>query len=197
MKAARETYRRDIDFSPQWIFPKEVFKDGNGLLALFSYLCASGANSIVVMLFVYRRPEIANFKNVKVNGPGRLYLDVTCRFTSHWVFGDTSGVVAGSVTSFVNTQKDMELQATALKGIVRSSDEGLFYLFPIQDVSTLQQTKAHLTCAIDVLSHPEECSPEQRLDAVRTLNSLVAALSVHDDDHYNAFDSALEGGNVQ
>ena len=31
----------------------------------------------------------------------------------------------------------MELQATALKGIVRSSDEGLFYLFPIQDVSTL------------------------------------------------------------
>ena len=141
------------------------------------------------MLFVYRRPEIANFKNVKVNGPGRLYLDVTCRFTSHWVFGDTSGVVAGSVTSFVNTP--------ALKGIVRSSDEGLFYLFPIQDVSTLQQMKAHLTCAIDVLSHPEECSPEQRLDAVRTLNSLVAALSVHDDDHYNAFDSALEGGNVQ
>lgn len=34
-------------------------------------------------------------------------------------------------------------------------------------------------------------------DAVRTLNSLVAALSVHDDDHYSAFDSALEGGNVQ
>ena len=52
----------DIDFSPQWIFPKEVFKDGNGLLALFSYLCASGANSIVVMLFIYRHPEIANFK---------------------------------------------------------------------------------------------------------------------------------------
>ena len=91
----------------------------------------------------------------------------------------------------------MELQATALKGIVRSSDEGLFYLFPIQDVSTLQQTKTHLTCAIDVLSHPEECLPEQRLDAVRTLNSLVAALSVHDDDHYSAFDSALEGGNAQ
>ena len=95
MKAARETCRRNIDFSPQWIFPKEVFKDGNGLLALFSYLCASGANSIVVMLFIYRRPEIANFKNVKVNGPGRLYLDVTCRFN----------VVAGSVTSFVNTRK--------------------------------------------------------------------------------------------
>ena len=33
----------------------------------------------------------------------------------------------------------MELQATALKGIVRSSDEGLFYLFPIQDVSTLHR----------------------------------------------------------
>ena len=72
------------------------------------------------------------------------------------------GAVAGSVTSFVNTRKDMELQATALKGIVRSSDEGLFYLFPIQDVSTLQQMKAHLTCAIDVLSHPEECSPVEQ-----------------------------------
>lgn len=91
----------------------------------------------------------------------------------------------------------MELQATALRGIVRSSDEELFYLFPIQDVSALQQMKAHLTCAIDVLSHPEESSTEQRLEAVRTLNSLVAALSVHDDDHYSAFDSALEGGNVQ
>ena len=74
----------------------------------------------------------------------------------------------------------MELQATPLKGIVRSSDEELFYLFPIQDVSALQQMKAHLTCAIDVLSHPEESSTEQRLEAVRTLNSLVAALSVHE-----------------
>ena len=76
----------------------------------------------------------------------------------------------------------MELQATPLKGIVRSSDEELFYLFPIQDVSALQQMKAHLTCAIDVLSHPEESSTEQRLEAVRTLNSLVAALSVHDSE---------------
>ena len=91
----------------------------------------------------------------------------------------------------------MELQATALKGIVRSSDEGLFYLFPIQDVSTLQQAKAHLTCAIDVLSHPEECSPEQRLDAVRTLNSLGAALSVHDAANYRAYDPAPDGGNVK
>ena len=85
----------------------------------------------------------------------------------------------------------MELQATPLKGIVRSSEEELFYLFPIRDVSTLQQTKAHLTCAIDVLSHPEESSPEQRLEAVRTLNSLVAALSMHDCDHYETMDSAL------
>lgn len=91
----------------------------------------------------------------------------------------------------------MELQATPLKGIVRSSDEELFYLFPIQDMFTLQQMKAHLTCAIDVLSQPEESSPEQRLEAMRTLNCLVAALSVHDSDHYSAIDSALEGGNVQ
>lgn len=101
MKAARETFRRGFDFFfCNGLFPKEVFKEGNGLLTLFSYLCTSGANSIVVMLFVYRRSEIANFKNVKVNEPGRLYSDVTCRFTSHWVFGDTSNVVAGSVTSF-------------------------------------------------------------------------------------------------
>ena len=71
----------------------------------------------------------------------------------------------------------MELQATPLKGIVRSSDEELFYLFPIQDVSALQQMKAHLTCAIDVLSHPEESSTEQRLEAVRTLNSMMATIT--------------------
>ena len=85
----------------------------------------------------------------------------------------------------------MELQATPLEGIVRSLDGELFYLFPIQDMSTLQRVRGHLTCAIDVLSHLEESSPEQRLDAVRTLNSLVAALSVHDDDHYEAMNSAL------
>lgn len=50
-------------------------------------------------VFVYQRSEIANFKSVKVNEPGRLYFDVTCRFTLHWVFGDTSNVVSGSVTS--------------------------------------------------------------------------------------------------
>ena len=85
----------------------------------------------------------------------------------------------------------MELQATALKGIVRSSDGELFYLFPIQDVSTLQTVRGHLTCAIDVLSNQEESSPEQRLEAIHTLNSLVAALSVHDGDHYEAMNSAL------
>lgn len=50
-------------------------------------------------VFVYQRSEIANFKSVKVNEPGRLYFDVTCRFTLHWVFGDTSNVVSDSVTS--------------------------------------------------------------------------------------------------
>ena len=88
----------------------------------------------------------------------------------------------------------MELQATPLEGIVRSSDGTLFYLFPIQDVSTLQTVRGHLACAIDVLSNLEESSPEQRLEAIHTLNSLVAALSVHDGDHYSAIDSALEGG---
>ena len=85
----------------------------------------------------------------------------------------------------------MELQATPLEGIVRSSDGTLF---PIQDVSSLQTVRGHLACAIDVLSNQEESSPEQRLEAIHTLNSLVAALSVHDGDHYSAIDSALEGG---
>ena len=115
-------------------------------------------------VFVYQRSEIANFKSVKVNEPGRLYFDVTCRFTLHWVFGDTSNVVSGSV----------------------------FYLFPIQSLSTLQEMKGHLTCAIDVLSNPDENDTEKRLDAVRTLNSLVAALSVNDGDYYDAIDIAFE-----
>ena len=83
----------------------------------------------------------------------------------------------------------MDLQSTPLKGIVRSSEDGLFYLFPIQSLSTL---KGHLTCAIDVLSNPDENDTEKRLDAVRTLNSLVAALSVNDGDYYDAIDIAFE-----
>ena len=39
----------------------------------------------------------------------------------------------------------MDLQSTPLKGIVRSSEDGLFYLFPIQSLSTLQEMKGHLT----------------------------------------------------
>lgn len=86
----------------------------------------------------------------------------------------------------------MDLQSTSLKGIVRSSEDGLFYLFPIQSLSTLQEMKGHLTCAIDVLSNPDENDTEKRLDAVRTLNSLVAALSVNDGDYYDAIDIAFE-----
>ena len=87
----------------------------------------------------------------------------------------------------------MELQSTALQGIVKSSDgDELFYLLPIQDLSTLQELKGHLTTAIDVLSNPEEKSAEQRLDAIRTLNSFVAALSIHDGDHYEAMDTAFK-----
>ena len=33
---------------------------------------------------------------------------------------------------------------------------------------------------------------EHRLDAIRTLNSFVAALSLHDGDHYEAMDTAFE-----
>jgi hypothetical protein len=37
-----------------------------------------------------------------------------------------------------------------------------------------------------------ENDTEKRLDAVRTLNSLVAALSVNDGDYYDAIDIAFE-----
>lgn len=53
-----------------------------------------------------------------------------------------------------------------------------------------------MTCAIDVLSNPDENDTEKRLDAVRTLNSLVAALSVNDGDYYDAIDIAFETGTV-
>lgn len=87
----------------------------------------------------------------------------------------------------------MELQSTALQGIVKSSNgDELFYLLPIQGLSTLQELKGHLTTAIDVLSNPEEQSTEHRLDAIRTLNSFVAALSIHDGDHYEAMDTAFK-----
>ena len=49
-----------------------------------------------------------------------------------------------------------------------------------------------MTCAIDVLSNLDESDAEKRLDAVRTLNSLVAALSVNDGDYYDAIDIAFE-----
>ena len=48
----------------------------------------------------------------------------------------------------------MELQATALQGIVKSlGSNELFYLLPIQDLSALQELKGYLTTAIDVLSN--------------------------------------------
>ena len=87
----------------------------------------------------------------------------------------------------------MKLQATALQGIVKSlGSNELFYLLPIQDLSTLQELKGHLTTAIDVLSNIEEQRTEHRLDAIRTSNSFVAALSLHDGDHYEAMDTAFE-----
>ena len=87
----------------------------------------------------------------------------------------------------------MELQSTALQGIVKSSNrDELFYLLPIQDLPALQELKGHLTTAIDVLSNLEEQSAEHRLDAIRTLNSFVAALSLNDGDHYEAMDTAFK-----
>ena len=102
------------------------------------------------------------------------------------------GAMASTAAPDDNNLIVMDLQSTPLKGVVRSSEDGLFYLFPIQSLSTLQEMKGHLTCAIDVLSNPDENDTEKRLDAVRTLNSLVAALSVNDGDHYDVIDTAFE-----
>ena len=46
--------------------------------------------------------------------------------------------------------------------------------------------------AYDVLSNPEEQSMEHRLDAIRTLNSFVAALSILDGDNYEAMNTAFK-----
>ena len=59
-------------------------------------------------------------------------------------------------------------------------------------MSALQELKGHLTTAIDVLSNLEGQSVEYRLDAIRTLNSFVAAFSLNDGDHYEAMDMAFE-----
>ena len=127
----------------------------------FSIFATGDANSIVAFV---RLPnsEIANFKMQGVNGLDGLYFDVTCRFILHWAFGDALSLWIGSVTSFLNIQP-MELQSTALQGIVKSSNEDeLFYLLPIQDLSALQELKGHLTTAIDVLSNPKEKSMEHK-----------------------------------
>ena len=131
----------------------------------------------------------------KVNEPGRLYFDVTCRFTLYWAFGDALDLWLAALRQFNIITLLLWIYNRLpwhLKGIVRSSEDGLFYLFPIQSLSTLQEMKGHLTCAIDVLSNPDENDTEKRLDAVRTLNSLVAALSVNDGDYYDAIDIAFE-----
>ncbi|MDC2177184.1 hypothetical protein ABHZ83_05350 [Bacteroides thetaiotaomicron] len=59
----------------------------------------------------------------------------------------------------------------------------------------MQELKGHLAMAIDVLSYPEEKSVEHRLDGIRTLNSFVAALSIHDGNHYEAMDTAFKDVN--
>ncbi|WP_230324679.1 hypothetical protein [Bacteroides cellulosilyticus] len=52
--------------------------------------------------------------------------------------------------------------------------------------------KGHLTTAIDVLSYAEAQSTEHRLDTIRTLNSFVDALSLHDGDHYEVMDTVFK-----
>ncbi len=67
-----------------------------------------------------------------------------------------------------------------------------YLLLPIQDLSALQELKGHLTTVIDVLSNIEEQSTEHRVDAIRSLNSFVAALNLHDGDHNETIDTAFE-----
>ena len=103
-------------------------------------------------VFVYQRSEIANFKSVKVNEPGRLYFDVTCRFTLHWVFGDTSNVVSGSVSQF-----NIITLLLWIYNRLPERNSPVFRRWAFLSVSHsefiyIARDERHLTCAIDVLS---------------------------------------------
>lgn len=82
-----------------------------------------------------------------------------------------------------------QLNATPLQGIVGTDNGELFYLLQIEKVSDLVKLREDLSTAIDLIS---KCgSSRESINAISTLNKLLAGLMKYDSDHYEAMDSAL------
>ena len=82
-----------------------------------------------------------------------------------------------------------QLKETPLQGIVGTDKGELFYLLEIEKVSDLVKLRGDLSTAIDLIS---KCgSSRERMNAIGTLNKLLAGLMKYDNDHYEAMDSAL------
>ena len=63
---------------------------GINIFFSFSIFATSDVNSIVVFVRLLHTGN-RQFQSTIVNELDGLYLDVTCRFTSCWAFGDASG----------------------------------------------------------------------------------------------------------
>lgn len=82
-----------------------------------------------------------------------------------------------------------QLKETPLQGIVGTDTGELFYLLEIEKVSDLVKLRGDLSTAIDLIS---KCgSSRESMNAIGTLNKLLAGLMKYDNDHYEAMDSAL------
>lgn len=82
-----------------------------------------------------------------------------------------------------------QLHETPLQGIVGMDKGELFYLLPIERVSDLVKLRGDLSTAINLISKNE--SSEEAINAINTLNRLLAGLMKYDNDHYEAMDIAL------
>lgn len=78
---------------------------------------------------------------------------------------------------------------TPLQGIVETDKGELFYLLQIEKVSDLVKLRGDLSTAIDLIS--KYGSAEESINAINTLNRLLAGLMKYDSDHYEAMDIAL------
>ncbi len=82
-----------------------------------------------------------------------------------------------------------QLKETPLQGIVGTDKGELFYLLEIEKVSDLVKLRGDLSTTIDLIS---KCgSSRESMNAIGTLNKLLAGLMKYDNDHYEAMDSAL------
>lgn len=83
------------------------------------------------------------------------------------------------------------LNETPLQGIVGTDKGELFYLLEIEKVSDLVKLRGDLSIAINLISKFGSSDSEESINAINTLNRLLAGLMKYDNDHYEAMDSAL------